>query len=556
MSRRVPPIIVAAIVAVVLGIGYATLLAQSTANASSEAKVDRVFAKLSTTTPGCAVGVGVAGTPVLTRAYGMADLERDVKNTAETIFEAGSVSKQFTAGAVLLLAREGKLALDDPARKYLPELPDYGHPLTIRHMLNHTSGLRDWGSVAAIAGWPRSTRLHTHAHVLDIVSRQRALNFTPGTRWSYSNTGYNLAAIIVSRVSGMSFAEFTRVRMFEPLGMTRTSWRDDHGRIVKGRAISYSEGRDGFRTLMPFENVHGNGGLLTTVGDLLKWNDNFVTSKVGDRAFVDDQERVGRFGDGRAHGYALGLRVDEYKGLRRVAHGGSTAGYRAYLSRYPEPQVSVAVLCNVASVNPTEYANAVADVYLADRLKAAVAPRATHSLTVSETDAVVGMYRNTQTGDPLMVARTDNGISIEDGPALIAQSPTRFVTESGDVLELGAAEHSIRWTDSYGSVDTFAKVEPVVWSAERMKELVGAYLSDDAEAVINVAVNDGDLVLKRRPNTTIKLSSLYADAFSSQLGTIVFRREAGRVNEFSVVQDRVWDMRFTRQPDALTSAIR
>src|SRR5262249_52798644 len=157
------------------------------------------------------------------KGYGMADLERDVKITPDTIFEAGSVSKQFTAAAVLLLARDGKLSLDDPVRKYIPELPDYGVPLTIRHMLNHTSGLRDWGGIAGIAGWPRTSRVYTHAHVLDIVSRQRSLNFVPGTRWSYSNTGYNLSAILVSRVSGMSFADFTRRRIFEPLGMTSTS---------------------------------------------------------------------------------------------------------------------------------------------------------------------------------------------------------------------------------------------------------------------------------------------------------------------------------------------
>ena len=201
-------------------------------------QVDRVFKDWTATTPGCAVGVNVDGRTVVSKAYGMADLEHDVANTPETIFEAGSVSKQFTAAAVLLLARDGKLSLDDPVSKYIPELPDYGQPLTIRHMLTHTSGLRDWGSVAGIGGWPRTSRVYTHAHVLDIVSRQRALNFTPGERYSYSNTGYNLAAIIVSRVSGMSFAEFTRAaRCSSRLGMTHTSWRDDYGRIVKGRAL-------------------------------------------------------------------------------------------------------------------------------------------------------------------------------------------------------------------------------------------------------------------------------------------------------------------------------
>ena len=198
-------------------------------------------------TPGCAVGVSVNGHSVLEK--GLRDggpRARCPESQPDTIFEAGSVSKQFTAAAVLLLARDGKLSLDDPVRKYVPELPDYGAPLTIRHMLNHTSGLRDWGSVAAIAGWPRTTRVHTHAHVLDIVSRQRSLNFPSGTRYSYSNTGYNLAAIIVSRVSGESFAEFSRERLFEPLGMARTSWRDDYTRIVKDRAIAYSDGSGGF----------------------------------------------------------------------------------------------------------------------------------------------------------------------------------------------------------------------------------------------------------------------------------------------------------------------
>src|SRR5262245_49193317 len=153
------------------------------------ARVDAIFARWnSATTPGCAVGAAVGGQPVLAKAYGMADLEHDVRNTPETIFEAGSVSKQFTAASILLLAREGKLSLDDPARKYLPELPDAASPILIRHMLNHTSGLRDWGSVEAIAGWPRTSRVYTHAHVLEIVGRQHALNFPPGTRWSYSNT--------------------------------------------------------------------------------------------------------------------------------------------------------------------------------------------------------------------------------------------------------------------------------------------------------------------------------------------------------------------------------
>ena len=283
------------------------------------AGIDALFARWTAATPGCAVGVGVDGKTVLERAYGMADLEHDVPNAPDTIFEAGSVSKQFTAAAVLLLARDGKLSIDDPVRKYIPELPDYGAPLTIRHMLTHTSGLRDWGEVAGIAGWPRTTRVHTHAHVLDIVSRQKALNFTPGTAWSYSNTGYNLAAIIVARVSGRPFADFSRERIFAPLGMTHTSWRDDYTRIVKHRAIAYDSQSDGYHQDMPFENVHGNGGLLTTVGDLLRWNENFVSPKIGDAEFLAEEQTPGQFNDGTVHDYAFGLYVGEYRGVRQSA---------------------------------------------------------------------------------------------------------------------------------------------------------------------------------------------------------------------------------------------
>ena len=344
------------------------------APASHEADVDKIFAQWSTNTPGCAVGVAVDGKPVLTKAYGMADLEHGVKNTADTIFEAGSVSKQFTAAAILLLAKDGKLSLDDPVRKYIPELPDYGTPLTIRHMLHHMSGLRDWGSVESIAGWPRTTREYTMDHVLDIVSRQKELNFPPGAQYSYSNTGFNLAAIIVSRVSGMPFVEFETQRIFTPLGMTHTSWRDDHTRIVKDRAIAYELKGSEYHTLMPFENIYGNGGLLTTVGDLLKWNENFEKPVVGDAAFVAQQQTPGIFSNGKPGTYAFGLVVGEFGGVKKVDHSGSTAGYRAQLSRFPDRHTSVAVLCNTANANATRSADAVADLYLFGKVRPAPLP--------------------------------------------------------------------------------------------------------------------------------------------------------------------------------------
>ena len=442
---------------------------------SPTSAVDELFTRWTEATPGCAVGVGVGGRPVLERAYGMSDLEHDVRNRPETIFEAGSVSKQFTAAAVLLLVRDGKIGLDEPVRKYIPELPDYGTPLTVRHMLNHTSGLRDWGSLAGIAGWPRGSRVHTHDHVVDILARQKALNFPPGSRYSYSNSGYNLSAVLVSRVSGMSFAEFSRQRLFEPLGMSRTSWRDDYTRILKDRAIAYAATGTGFRQDMPFENVHGNGGLLTTVGDLLRWNENFVTPKVGDAAFVALQQTTTTFTSGAQQRYAFGLMIGTYKGLREVSHSGSTAGYRAFLTRFPDQHVSVAVLCNAGPANATALAHGVADLYLGDRVNASAAatppPAETRGPlaglarddsfrpTATDLAAYAGTYESDEIETILFVEVRDAGLVIRRRPAAaIALRP-----HSRDRFEGGAGLGLVTFRRENGRVVALSVTQDRVW---------------------------------------------------------------------------------------------
>jgi CubicO group peptidase (beta-lactamase class C family) len=439
---------------------------------SPAAVVDDIFSKWTSSTPGCAVGVAVGGKPVLMKAYGMADLEHDVRNTPDTIFEGGSLSKQFTAMAVQLLAADGKLSLDDPVRKYIPELPDYGRPLTIRHMLSHTSGLRDWGSIQSIAGWPRTTREYTHAHVLEIASRQRSLNFEPGTRWSYSNTGFNLAAIIVDRVSGTSFAEFSKQRVFVPLGLTHTSWRDDHTRIIKHRAIAYSLQNGEYHIEMPFENVHGNGGILTTVGDLLKWNEHLVNPKVANAKLIAEMTNVGRFNDGKPLAYGLGFFVQEYRGVHNVYHSGSTAGYRAHLNRFTESNTSVAVLCNGSNGDATRAANHVSDVFLGPNLPP---------------------------------------------PAIATPAPAPVVMNPPP-------------------------------SAEQLKAFAGSYWSDEAETTLTAALDEGVLVLKRRPDTVIRLTATHPDRFRGSIGNVTFLRDAaGAVTALSINQDRVWDLRFTKR---------
>jgi CubicO group peptidase (beta-lactamase class C family) len=511
-------------------------------------QVDRIFSPFNSSTPGCAVGVSVDGVQVLARGYGMADLEHDVPITPDTIFEAGSVSKQFTAAAVLLLAREGRLSLDDPVRTYLPEVPDFGARLTIRHMLTHSSGLRDWGSLESIAGWPRTTRANTHAHVLDIVARQRSLNFTPGTHWSYSNTGYNLAAILVSRVAGMPFADFTRTRLFEPTGMMRTSWRDDHTRIVKRRAIAYGARDGGFHTDMPFENVHGNGGLLTTVGDLLKWNENFWSPKIGDAALLADQQRPVTFSGGSGRGYGLGLMIGERRGVRQVDHSGSTAGYLAHLARYPDQHVSVAVLCNGRHAGATQRAYQVADVYLAEEVALAPPPASTYVLTPDDFSRLEGVYRSGLTGRFITLVRDSGALRIEDGAPLIAGSGTKFLTASGQAWEFDGRGRA-RARDRYDVVD-YQRVARAAPTVDELQTLAGTYVSGEAETTLRIAVEERSLVLTRRPGTKVRLTPAYKDAFDAEaLGLVIFRRDtSARVSALSVVQDRVWDLRFNLQP--------
>lgn len=532
----------------------ATSFAQQPTDAA--ARVDGVFARYTKETPGCAVGVSRDGREILSRAYGMADLERDVAATPATIYEAGSVSKQFTAAAVVLLAQQGRLSLDDDVRKHVPEVPDYGTPITIRHLLTHTSGLRDWGSVASIEGWPRGARTHTHAHVLEIVSRQTALNYPPGAAYSYTNTGYNLLVMIVDRVSGMSFADFSEKNIFEPLGMTNTEWRDDHTRIVKNRAVAYAPRRGGgFSIDMPFENVHGNGGLLTTVGDLLLWTQNLETGKLGGPPFIQEMHRQGILTSGRQIAYASGLSVNRYNDLPEVSHTGATAGYRAFLARYPQQKLAVAMLCNVGSASPGGLGHEVADVFLGDAVRRAAvsAPPRGVTLPVAQLTAKAGLYRDPATGESLRLTVVDGALRIDGGGALVALSRMVFQVGPGSrrlIFEpvQGIPRARIRETSEPDEAIVYEPVPEFAPTATDLNAYVGEYYSADARVALTASVEDGRLVIRRSPDTRIQLTPVYADAFDGGPGRIRFIRDAtGRVTALSIRQARVWDMRFVKR---------
>lgn len=523
---------------------------EALAPADLTAKVDEIFAPWSSReSPGCAVAVGENGRTLVSRAYGMADLEHDAANTPDTIFEAGSVSKQFTAAAVLLLAQQGKLSVQDDVRKHFPELPDYGTPITIDHLIHHTSGLRDWGAVVGLAGWPRGTRIHNHSHVLDVISRQRSLNYSPGSEFSYTNSGYNLLAMLVERVSGQTFSEFTRKNLFEPLGMTRTQWRDDFTRVVKGRAIAYRKGDGQFHSEMPFENVFGNGGLLTTVGDLLLWNENLVTGKVGGPAFLEEMHRRGRLTDGREIEYARGLFVLTWKGVPEISHGGATAAYRAFLARYPEQKLSLALLCNAAEINSEELGRRAIELFLAGKTKApAPAPTAV-AMAPEALSARAGLYRNVLTGEPSRLElkegrlwrRTTELIPLSDSE-LYVDADRRLAFDLGP----DGRPKAMRLLYSSGEVVPFEPVAEVALTPDRLAEYAGEYRSDEAEVTYRVTLEEGKLML-RIPLGSFPLAPSYADAFLSPPGLVRFYRDGeGRVTHLGIGMGRVRDLRFAR----------
>jgi CubicO group peptidase (beta-lactamase class C family) len=525
------------------------------AELSVAAKVDRVFERWNRSdTPGCAVGVAVNGQPVLIRAYGMANLEYGLRIRPDTIFESGSVAKQFTAAAIALLVQDGKLSLDDPVRKHIPELPDFGTPILIRHFLNHTSGLRSQWPLLSLSGRPPGLAVHTNDEILEVIGRMKELNFKPGDEFLYNNTGYTLLGVVVQRVSGKSLADFSRERLFTPLGMTRTQWRDDFTKIVPDRATAYRQERDGaFRTSMPFTNVHGNGGLLTTVGDLLIWNANFDAPRVGGQALVEQMQTRGRLNDGFENEYAQGLVVTSYKGLREVSHGGSTAGYQTFLARFPDERLSIAVLSNVTSSGPARLAHDVADIFLAGKLKEPAKP-VLAAVPTEVFKKYVGVFREPLTDAAMRVGLDKEGKALLiAGQAVVAVSENTFVTADGGrqaVFEAGSGSVPLRMRESDG------RSKPRLWEAmppftpkpEELTAYAGAYYSDEIDTTYDLYVEGGALKVRFRPAMRFTLAPVYEDAFEGDGNVVRFTRDpAGGITGFLVYAGRVRHLRFTKR---------
>ncbi len=503
-------------------------------------------------TPGGSIAISRSNKIIYQKAFGLADLEHLVPNTTETIFECGSVSKQFTAMSILLLAKEGKLKTQDDVRKYIPELPVYQKPITIQHLLNHTSGLKDWGTIGALGGWPRTTRVYTQDLALQIICRQKSVNFTPGSEYSYSNANYTLLVSIVERTSGMTLEDFTRIRFFEPLGMKNTRWRSNFRQIIPGRAIAYASTKDGYEQQMPFENIYGHGGLLTTTSDLLKWNTLLENHTIGGDDVFNERIRKGILNNGKEIGYAAGLFIGKLNDFNEIQHSGATAAYRGWLAYYPQNKLSVVLLSNDGSFSPASVGSQVASIYLG-KSKPSTEPKAA-AVEAATLKKFEGTYRSLRHFDAITLTFTDGKLvssnhNIEKGKEVMPISENTIYLDGQRWNYISATR--IR---AQGSEDTltYVRVAPPETELTKLKALEGVYRSDEAEVDFQIEYNNNQLWVRVKPSKPFALHPSFQDGFygdDSQLFEFV-RNKQGTVTGLLVSQSRAERVSFSKTSKA------
>jgi CubicO group peptidase (beta-lactamase class C family) len=341
------------------------------------AQVDSLFAEYATPgSPGCAVGVIREGAPAWIRGYGNGNLDHGIPLDGRSVFYLASVSKQFTAAAIVLAEAAGYLSLDDDLTRWVPELASHDAPITLRQLVHHTSGLRDYLTLIPLSG-RRADDHWTDEALLGLIGRQRALNFAPGSEYLYSNTGYVLLAEVIRRATGRSLRQYADERIFQPLGMRDTHFHDDATQVVPRRVLGHARSATGWRLShwFAFDKV-GDGGLYSTLEDLARWDANFYTGQVGGAGFLARMHERGVLNSGDSIGYAAGLQLGRYRGMRTVEHGGSLAGFRTNILRVPDERFSAIVLCNTTSANASQLSRRIAEIYLGPRMEPAAAAAA------------------------------------------------------------------------------------------------------------------------------------------------------------------------------------
>ncbi|TBW29950.1 serine hydrolase [Gramella sp. KN1008] len=508
-----------------------------------EEQVDELFTAWDTDdSPGASVAVVKDGSILYKRGYGIANLEYDIPITPSTVFHIASVSKQFTVFSILLLEKQGKLSLDDDIRKYIPEVPDFGKTITLRHLASHTSGLRDQWNLLTMAGW-RMDDVITTEHILKLVSRQKELNFDPGEEFAYCNTGFTLLAEVVSRISDMSFAEFTKMNIFEPLGMNNTLFYDDHEKIVKNRAYSYQSDSDQYKkSVLNYANV-GATSLFTTVEDLSLWAMNFTDIKVGDASIITKMNTPAVLNNGESFGGALGQFVGDYKGLKEIQHGGADAGYRSYLTRFPEENFAVAVLSNSNGFNTRRIAHKVTDIYLKDKIKTDDTTEEVKEESEAEVVAIDQSLLEKYTGDFELEPGFILTISSEDTQLMVqATGQPKVVLQPVSMTEFRVAgveakiefianeENNIDLLKLHqgGQIMEAPRAKKFDESTVDLSDFVGEFYSDElATTYYFTVVNDG-LVAKHNRLSDFKLIPVKKDMFKGDtwfFGQVEFIRD-------------------------------
>jgi CubicO group peptidase (beta-lactamase class C family) len=537
------------------------------AEPSLESRVDALFGKWNTLdSPGAAVAVVRDGMVIYRKGFGCAQLEYGVPITPSTVFHVASVSKQFTAMAITMLEEAGKLSAGDDIRKYLPELADFGKTITIRHLLNHTSGLRDQWDLLVLSGW-RMDDVITQADIMDRLTRQKELNFAPGERYLYCNSGFTLLAEIVSRVSGQPFTDWTRDNIFKPLGMSSTHFHIDHREVVKDRAYSYEgEPGKGFeQAVLNYANV-GATSLFTTVEDMANWLRNFDDKRVGGAAVADRMLAKGVLNNGSEIPYARGISIEEYQGLKMIGHSGGDAGFRSDIIYFPGERFGVAVFSNLGSFAPGTLTRQIADIYLAAKLKQPAAPAAGAKpapkevlLPAKSLEEFQGTYwlessqllrRIVLDKGKLFYVRSANNRS-----ELAPLSSTEFrMKDVPDEVRVGFSDRKGTRFDTLtvtvnNQPPTVGKwMEPFTPSEEALKDYAGSYYSNELDTRYDLAVKAGALQVSFAHKETVPLSPQKKDFFSvDDMANIQFQRDGnGAVTGFAISTGRVLNLKFAK----------
>jgi CubicO group peptidase (beta-lactamase class C family) len=490
-------------------------------------EIDAIFSWATSAAPGCAVAVSLNGERVASRAYGAADLERGLTLTPDSVFDVGSVTKQFVAAAVLQLVEDGRLSLTGDVREHIPDLPDCGHRVTIDHLLTHTSGVRDWTGLARLSSEDEDA--------LTMILRQRRLEFAPGEEWSYSNSGYVLLKELVKRVTGKPFSELARERLFEPLGMSATTYADevrpDHAKLA--RAYEQRGGRWVEETLTGNERG-GGGALLCTVGDLLLWNEALTNARLG--AFVTAKlQEPATLNNGRKLGYARGLFLDTKLGSPVVWHGGSAGGYKTLLARFPEQRLSIAILSNGGdAVEPESFAPGIFDVFV----PAGGGSRSTEEssdgkppVVVADLRARAGLFFSEGDGEPLRLVAQGGTLRVVGGPELVPVAEDRFRNSEGilsfrseELIELrflSPDELELTSLSVEGERHVYRRARPAVPTAEELESVAGRYGSEEARAVLRLTLVEGALKMSINDSQAVALTPVHRDTF--QIGRMLVR---------------------------------